>query len=167
MKRVFCTALALAFVFLGCGLPLAQQPVRSCADNALGTGCATIVAPLAPSSATESSHAFKVGAGTLIAFSVNNLSGGGLTIFLMDAAAVPANGAVATCAPGPQITTPCLIKAYGLPAAVSSAQTATDVINWAPGPLLHFYNGIIAACSSTAPPTLTLAASCWFAGDVQ
>lgn len=168
MKRVFCAVLAAALLFMGCGLTFAQQPVRICADNSEGTACATMVQPRIPSAAAEGSHVFKTTAGNLIDFSVNNLSTtGGLTVFLFDSATVPGNGAVTSCATAPSVPGTCLLKVYGLPAAPSSTQTGTIVVNWQPGPWLHFYSGIVAACSSTAPPTLTISANCWFAGDVQ
>lgn len=133
----------------------AEQPVVSCAYNVQHTGAACEVTPVV-SAATESSHVIKAVPGVLIKFQVNNWNATDkLTVMLFDLAAAPVNGTVAP------------IKWYGLSPAAAAGQPTTLTDTWIPGPMLHFLNGLVIACSTTGPTTLTLASDCTFSADVQ
>lgn len=167
MRKLLLVAL---LTFAGFAAPVAaQETVTSCIQPASGIGsCATNLTPSGVSTAAESSHLVSSSAGLLSGFQANNFSTStGLTVMALDASAVPANGTLATCTGTGAQTNPCIMKWYGLPEAASSAQPATIAASWAPGPFLHFLNGLVFVCSSTGPTTLTLSANCTFSADIR
>jgi hypothetical protein len=101
----------------------------------------------------------KTAGGKLYGFQLSNVSGTAAWAFVMDTATVPVNGTINGCAPtaGP----PCLLKAYQL-----STSGATIGVMWTPSSVL-FFAGLVIACSTTAPPTLTLSTTCLISGETQ
>jgi hypothetical protein len=101
----------------------------------------------------------KTAAGKLFDFQVSNVSGTATWAFLMDTATIPVNGTIAGCSISAQA--PCLLKAYQL-------NPAGDTLgaSWLPESLL-FFGGLVIACSTTAPPTLTLSTTCFMSGETQ
>jgi len=148
----------------------AQQPTISCAWNTGHTNYACEESPAGVSSAAESGHVMRAKAGVMVGFQVNNWdTSAGKTVMALDANAIPANGTLAVCSytNGTPNTNPCIMKWYGVPTAPSSSQPATLGANWAPGPNLHFYNGLVFVCSSTGPTSLTLSSQCTFSAELQ
>lgn len=101
----------------------------------------------------------KTAGGKLFDFQLSNVSGTATWAFVMDTATVPVNGTISGCAPTAQ--PPCLLKAYQL-----STSGATIGVMWTPSSLL-FFAGLVIACSTTAPPTLTLSTTCFMSGETQ
>lgn len=158
-----------AFLALACSPALAQQPVTSCIQPASHNGsCATEESPVGVSTAIENGHLIKSGAGVLAGFQVNNWgTSAGVTVMAIDASAIPANTTLAACTGTPAQTNPCVMKWYGVATAPSASQSSTLAASWAPGPFLHYFNGLVLVCSSTGPYVLTLSANCTFSGEVQ
>ncbi len=100
----------------------------------------------------------KTAAGKLYDFQLSNVSGTATWAFVMDTATVPVNGTIAGCTTA---QAPCLLKAYQL-----STSGATIGVMWTPSAVL-FFAGLVIACSTTAPPTLTLSATCFMSGETQ
>lgn len=160
--------LGILFAALSLGCAHAQQPMSICVQNVSHTGCANEITPSGVSTTTENGHVAKATPGVLIGFQANNwATGNGLTVMAIDGTAVPSNGTLATCTGTSAQTNPCIMKWYGIPAAGGTGQPATLSVFWSPGPPLHFLNGLVLACSSTGPTTLTLAANCTFSADAQ
>ena len=101
----------------------------------------------------------KTAAGQLFDFQLSNVSGTATWAFVMDTATVPVNGTIAGCSVSAQ--PPCLLKSYQL-----STTGSTMGAMWTPSSLL-FFAGLVIACSTTAPPTLTLSATCLMSGETQ
>ena len=167
MRRSFFAAL-LALFPLASGAS-AQQPVTPCAAPASHVGsCATELTPSGVSTATENGHVVSASPGVLSGFQANNWSvSTGLTVMALDATAVPSNGTLAACTGTGAQTNPCILKWYGLGEAVGAGQPSTLAVNYAPGPFLHFLNGLVLVCSSTGPTTLTLSANCTFSSEIR
>lgn len=119
-----------------------------------GNTCTTATAPtptptgglaLGASTAAEASHVIKSGAGNLYSLQANSSASG--YVMLFDATSLPADGAV----------TPLL----ALPVSTFLS------MSWGGLPPAHFSTGIVAACSSTGPFTLTSASVCNFTWQVQ
>lgn len=141
--------------WLWVGPVAAQAPESICIMSADHSQCLNELTPIL-SATTESSHVIKSSRGVLAGFQVNNWgTSTGLTVMVFDAAATPVNGTVAP------------LKWYGIPAAPGAGQPATIAVNWAPGPMLHFLNGLVIACSSTGPTTLTLSSNCTFSAEIR
>ncbi len=102
---------------------------------------------------------FKRAAGQLFDFQLSNVAGTATWAFAIDSATVPVNGVIAGCSVSAQ--PPCLLKAYQL-----SPTGATIGVSWIPSSLL-FFAGIVIACSTTAPPTLTLSETCLMSGETR
>jgi hypothetical protein len=83
----------------------------------------------------------------LFGFAVNTTGTPGLWVFLLDTNVAPVNGAVT------------VVRAY------QPATTGTLGVSWAPDSMI-LTTGITLACSSSAPPTLTLSATCLFTAEV-
>lgn len=169
MKIFPAIVIALGLI-LSSNYARATQPMAVCADNVSHTGCSEEITPVGVSTVAETGHLTKASAGVLVGFQVNNWStSAGLTVMALDATAVPSNGTLAVCSytNGTANTNPCIMKWYGVPPALSSSQPGTLGVNWAPGPFLHFQNGLVFVCSTTGPTTLTLSANCTFSAEVQ
>jgi hypothetical protein len=158
------TLLALLIAF---SLPAnAQQQVINCASNVAHSSTACEIAPAGVSTAAESGHVVKTGAGILISANLNNWgASAGVTVMALDANAVPANGVLSVCS-GVANASPCILKWFGIPSAPSASAPSTSNISW-PGPFMHFLVGLVFVCSSTGPTTLTLTDECTFSSEVQ
>jgi hypothetical protein len=114
------------------------------------------------SSAVESSHIFKTTGGTLAGFQVNNTAGSSLWAMVFDASTAPTGGGAAvTGCTTPSASRPCVLKWYYF------GPTSTIGVSWASGPFIQSQTGIVIACSSTGPFTLTYSANCTFSAEVQ
>lgn len=170
--RIYPLALAVC-AFLGASIfssVHAAQPVAVCILTTGHTGCANELTPAGVSTAQESGHLVRNKPGVMAGFQVNNWNtAAGVTLMVLDGTSVPANGTLTACTytNGTANINPCIMKWYGVPTAPSATQPATVSASWAPGPFLHFLNGIVLVCSSTGPTTLTLASTCTFSSDVE
>jgi hypothetical protein len=124
------------------GLLLSLAPFAAQAQDApLGYfGCMTTSVPYC---------ILKTAGGKLYDFQVTNLSGTALWAFLLDRPTAPSNGTVVAT------------KVYQL-----SSSGETLGVSWIPNQLL-MNTGITIACSTTAPPTLTLSETCLISGETQ
>lgn len=161
VRSIFATAL-LTVAFLQPSH--AQQPTSLCQPGAPGgqfESCSTLGRlGGVTSSAVESSHVFKTTAGTVSGFQVNNTNAASRWVMVFSASAAPSNGAKTGCGTTSQ-TSGCVAKWYQV------AGNSTLAVSWSPGPPLLLANGIVVACSSTGPFTLTLAADCTFSGETN
>ena len=139
MRRMLLAFLLLLFCW-----PVWAQPIP------LGAfGC---------TNAQVSTCQLKTAGGQLFDFQLSNVAGTATWSFVMDTATVPVNGTIAGCTTAQP---PCLLKAYQL-----STTGGTIGVSWIPGSIL-FFGGLVIACSTTAPPTLTLSATCFMSGETQ
>jgi hypothetical protein len=121
-----------------------------------------LVQPQTTASAVESSHVFKTSGGTVNGFQVNNTSGAAVWVMVFDASTAPTGGGAAvTGCTTTSASRPCVLKWYYVGA------TSTIGVSWASGPFIQSQTGIIIACSSTGPFTLTYSVSCAFSAEVQ
>ena len=121
------------------------QAVSSSTPLPVATTPASL-AYVSSSTSVEVSHVLKASAGTFLGAQANNTSSTAVWVMLFDLASAPANGAV----------TP--VAWWQVP------PNSTQSISESPG--IATANGIVLACSSTGPFTLTLVASCTF-GSMQ
>jgi hypothetical protein len=157
-------AALLAFAFPGAAP--AQQEVFPCAQGISGQGAKSagcLIQPQATASAIEGSHVFKAtGPVTLVDFQVNNTSGSTVWVMVFDAAAAPTGaGAAVTGCTTAAAARPCVAKWYQL------VTNATINVSWAPGPFPQLQTGLVIACSSTGPFTLTYSANCTFSAEAM
>ncbi len=172
MIRLVQAFIIAALLALCCESAFAQQSVISCIYDPIHTRTVCENTPL-NSTAAESSHVFRGGGsnnsvqGLLSAFDVANWSQtSNLTVMLVDANAAPGAGTLNACTASPNNNSACILKWF----AVATANgTAPGIFtrSWAPGPVLHFLNGLVALCSSTGPTTFTPSANCTFSAEVE
>lgn len=173
MKRLLIAALAA--LALGWSLRAhAQEPVVICPYNALHTTANCETTPLV-STASESSHLFRgngsngvAAPGNVVGIDVANWSQGtNVSVILVDANAVPSAGTLSVCTPSPNNNSACVLKWFSVATANSTAP-GTFTRTWAPGPMLHFINGLVALCNtSNSPTTWTASASCTFSAEIE
>jgi hypothetical protein len=138
--------------------------------NSLQQNCASApcftpsLQPQTTASAVESSHVFVTPTvpPALIDFQVNNTSASVIYVYVFDATVAPTGGGAAvTGCTNAAAARPCVLKSYQVGA------NSTIGVTWAPGPFLQAQTGIVIACSSTFPFTLTYSVSCAFSGEMQ
>ena len=142
----------------------AQAPVANCAKGTSAADAdsyACLLQPQASASAVESSHVFKTtGPATAVDFQVNNTSGSTLWVMVFDAATAPTGGGAAvTGCTNAAAARPCVAKWYQIGA------NSTIGVTWSAGPFVQLQTGMVVACSSTGPFTLTYSANCTFSGE--
>ena len=159
MRKILIAGL-LAFLGLSCPA-FAVQDVTLCAPGTTASSadsCAHLIQPQATASALESSHVLKsTGPATLVGFQVNNTTASAIWVMVFDAATAPSAGTVTGCSAASS-SRPCVIKWY----QVAANSTLSE--KWIPGPFPQLQTGIIVACSSTGPFTLTYSANCTISG---
>jgi hypothetical protein len=167
MRKAFAAlAGALALCALApLGAARAQQDVVSCAEGisaqgAKSAGC--LIQPQATATAAEGSHVFKsTGQATLVDFQVNS-GATAVWVMVLDAAVAPtgSGAAIAGCTTA-TTARPCVAKWYQL--AINSTLNVT----WAPGPFPQLQTGLVLACSSTGPFTITYSTTCTFSAEAM
>jgi hypothetical protein len=165
LRRIIVSwAIALAF----CSPVQAQQQTVSCALDNSHTKTACEITPAA-STSIEAGHVIKSGAGVLASATINNWgTSGGVTVFALDATAIPSNGTLPGCnyASG-EYSSPCILKAFGLAQATSANQPTTLTLNYQPGPFPHYQSGLVFVCSSTGSFSFTATSECTFSVEAQ
>jgi hypothetical protein len=166
MLRSVIGLVAGALIALACvGGAKAQQDVISCAEGISATGAKSagcLIQPQTTASTVEGSHVFKANQATLVDFQVNNTSASIVWVMVFDAAVAPAGGGAAvTGCTNAAAARPCVAKWYQL------AANATLDKSWQPGPFPQLQTGLVIACSSTGPFTLTYSANCVFSAEAM
>ncbi len=166
MNRLFAALLGTSLLLALAGpLPAhAQGVTKLCAEGAGRDGfnspCATVIQPQSTATAVESSHVFKAaGPATVVHFQVNS-GGTAVWVMLFDAATPPTAGTVTGC-PTAAATRPCVARWYQL------AVNTTLNVSPASGPFPSLQTGMVVACSSTGPFTLTYSATCVFSAEAM
>lgn len=164
MQRIlgFGLGILLALLF---SVPLAAQtPVVNCQLGADQPGAPTTCAQTAlptgiTMTAVENGHVMKAKPGTVSGFQVNNNNASSRWVMLINAIAVPSDGALTGCTVAQ--TSGCVAKWYQI------GGSNTIGVSWSPGPPLQLNVGVVLVCSSTGPFTLTKAADCTFSGEIN
>lgn len=157
--------LAGLLAFLGYCMPAyAAQDVTLCAQGVTAgssDSCAHLIQPQASASALESSHVLKSsGPATVVRFQVNNTTASAMWVMVFDASTAPSAGAVTGCATYGS-SRPCVAEWYQVPA------NSTLNASFSSGPFPQLQTGLVLACSSTGPFTLTYSANCTFSGEAM
>lgn len=143
-------ALAISLLVLSAK---AEAPQANCVFNVNHSGCASEIAPI--STSAQSSLIAKAREGVLVSFVANNWSTTSpQVVMLFDSNVVPADG---TVSPNAWFTAPLAVT----PGA------GTLIVSYAPGPALHFLNGLVFVCSSTGPFVKTATTNCTFTTQIQ
>lgn len=164
MKRLLAALLGTTLLLALAGSAHAQGVTKICAEGAGRDGfnspCATVIQPQTTATAAESSHVFKpAGPANVVKFQVNT-GGSAVWVMVFDATTAPTAGTVTGCSTV-AATRPCVAKWYQV--AINS--TLTD--SWGSGPYLSLQTGMVVACSSTGPFTLTYSATCVFSAEAM
>lgn len=172
MIRPVLAFIVATLIALVCTPAAAQQPVVSCIFDPVHTRTVCENTPL-NSTAAEASHLFRGGGannsvpGLLSSIDVANWSGSAnLTVMLVDANAIPGAGTLNACTASPNNNSACILKWFSVATANGTAP-GIFTRSWAPGPVLHFQNGLVALCSTTGPTTFTPSANCTFSAEVE
>lgn len=164
MNKLIGLGLGVLFGLLALTAAKAQAPVINCQlgvdQPGAPTTCAQTALPTGiTSTAVESGHVMKNKPGTVSGFQVSNTNASARWVMLINATAVPSNGALIGCTFAQ--TSGCVAKWYQIGAS------STIGVSWSPGPPLQLGVGVVLVCSSTGPFTLTLAADCAFSGEIN
>lgn len=136
----------------------AQQPVVSCATNPSHTGAACELAPIV-STAAEASHVISAIPRTMFTVYATNLTATGGFLVVLNAAAVPLDGAI----------TP--LDCVPLPAnnSAGSCGPGCTGVNYRPGPGRSYSVGVVAIVTSAATcfTKTTGTITAFISGDVE
>jgi hypothetical protein len=120
-----------------------------------------LVQPQTTASSVESYHIFKTSGG-FFGFQANNTSASSIWVMVFDASVAPTGGGAAvTGCTNSAATRPCVLKWYYVGA------NSTLGVSWTSGPFPQVQTGLVVACSSTGPFTLTYSVNCTFSAEVM